>query len=228
MLVLAFDTSLKTCSAAILKDGAALASVRLPLEKGHAEHLPPMVKGLLAETGLRVDDLDRVGVVTGPGGFAGVRVGVAFARGLSLGMKLKIIGVSSLEALAAGVPECAPVAAVIDARRGEVYAALYGGDRRAILAPFVASPAAALARLQGAGGAGALAVGDGAALIDPDKEQFRPSGAPVSVDAVLVARLAAAAPEPDGPPAPFYIRGLDAKPQKPSAFAELLRREGEP
>lgn len=236
MLTLGLDTALKSCSVAIIADGATRAARRLSLEKGHAEHLPLMAFEALEAAGVKVRDLDRVGVVVGPGGFAGVRVGVAFARGLALGTKLKTVGVTSLEALAVGAG--APgglIAAAIDARRGQVYAALYGPPEGAlgagfggvVVPPFVATPEAALRLLLAAGGDGATIAGDGAALIDPDKEHFRRSGAGDDIDAALVARLAAAAPEPTAPAAPLYLRPLDARPSAPSAFAALLMKEGD-
>ncbi|MGE0409653.1 MAG: tRNA (adenosine(37)-N6)-threonylcarbamoyltransferase complex dimerization subunit type 1 TsaB [Amphiplicatus sp.] len=220
MLVLGLDTALKSCSAALLSDGALLGERRLALEKGHAEHLAPLVAALFEETGLGVADLDRVGVVIGPGAFAGVRVGLAFARGLALGTGLKPIGVTSLAALAASVD--APLAAaVIDARRGQVYAGLYE-EGAARLPPFVATPADAAQRLiEAAGQARLTLVGDGAALLPP-APQFAPSAAPTEIDAKCVARLAAAAPEPAAPPAPLYLRPPDAKPGAKSLFEGLF------
>ncbi|HXI85963.1 MAG TPA: tRNA (adenosine(37)-N6)-threonylcarbamoyltransferase complex dimerization subunit type 1 TsaB, partial [Parvularculaceae bacterium] len=102
MIVLGLDTALKSCSAAIVENGSLRAEARLPLEKGHAEHLAPMVAALFREAQIGPRGIDRVGVVVGPGAFAGVRVGLAFARGLALGTEIRIVGVTSLAALAAG------------------------------------------------------------------------------------------------------------------------------
>lgn len=221
MLVLGIDTALKSCSAAIILDGAVLAGERIALKKGHAERLAPMVAGLLAKACVTVKDLDRAGVVIGPGGFAGVRVGLAFARGLALGTKLKVVGVTSLAALASGETQAHLIAPAIDARRGQVYAALYeAGDVR--IAPFVAAPEEALARLfSEAGGGKVVAIGDGAPLLGALPATFSIGGAS-EIDPVIVARLAASAPEPAAPPAPLYLRPPDAKPGAPSPFAGIF------
>lgn len=224
MLLLGVDTALFSCSAAVFDGAGVLSKRQIAIEKGHAEHLPPMVVEVLREAGVFARDLERVGVVVGPGGFAGVRVGVAFARGLCIGTKATAVGVTSLEALAKGAPGAAGlIAAVVNAHRGEVYAAVYDSSGRTALEPFVAAPEVALARIKSCGAR--LAVGDGVALVDPQAEQLADLGAP-SIDPVVVARIAAAR-EPSGSPAPLYLRNPDAKPGAPSPFAALLMKEGE-
>ncbi len=224
MLVLGIDAALKSCSVAILEDGEVRAARCLDLEKGHAERLAPMVAEVLAEASVAARALDRVGVIIGPGGFAGVRVGLAFARGLVLGTRAKVVGVTSLAALAAGVsaPAGGLTAAVIDARRGQVYAALYQGGGLIRVEPFLAAPDEAVARLVEASGADAVTlVGDGAALISAPP-RFAAAGGPDQIDGAIVARLAAKASEPLAPPAPLYLRPPDAKPGAPSPFFGLF------
>lgn len=226
MLVLALDTALKSCSVAILDGERVLADFHERLEKGHAERIAPMVIEALAAAGVGVKDLDRVGVVIGPGAFAGVRVGVAFARGLALGTGLDVVGVTSLAALAGGLALAAGslAAPVIDARRGQVYAGLYDSAFNVRVDPFVATPEEAAARLAAAaGGAAVVPTGDGAGLITPYTE-FSGDGAGGDIDAKVVARLAAIAPPPAAPPAPLYLRPPDARPGAPSPFAGLLDR----
>ena len=102
-----------------------------------------MAAEALAQAGLEIADLDRIGVVIGPGGFTGVRVALAFARGLGVSTGIPVVGVTSLAALAAnvaGAPAGTLIAPVIDARRGQVYAGLYDGNENALIAPFVADP----------------------------------------------------------------------------------------
>ncbi|MBZ0141385.1 MAG: tRNA (adenosine(37)-N6)-threonylcarbamoyltransferase complex dimerization subunit type 1 TsaB, partial [Pseudorhodoplanes sp.] len=86
MRVLAIDTALEACAAALLdtKRGALLASVSLPMTRGHAEALMPVIETVMRDSGLAFSDLDRIAVTTGPGSFTGLRVGIAAARGIAL------------------------------------------------------------------------------------------------------------------------------------------------
>ena len=216
MLTLGLDTALQRCSVAILRDGKVLSDRGAGMERGHAEHLAPMAAAALAEAGVGVKDLERIGVVVGPGGFTGVRVGLSFARGLAIGVDIPVVGVTSLAALAANVadaPQGALIAPVIDARRAQVYAALYAPGGAARVPPFVAAPEEALKMLTDeAAGAKVALVGTGAALLGGTPPGWRRAASPDQIDSKVVARLAAAAPAPAGPPAPLYLRAPDAKP----------------
>jgi tRNA threonylcarbamoyladenosine biosynthesis protein TsaB len=217
MRVLAIDTAFDACSAAIVDGEETLWIDQRIIGRGHAEVLPLMVADGLAATGLGVADLDRVGVVIGPGAFAGIRVGLAFARGLCLGTGVSAVGVTSLRALAESVGARGPVAAIFDARRGQVYAALFDGDGKEFVAPFVAAPEAAAARLAGCG---AMTVaGSGAMLVAPFMTAQIITADVRVIDPVAVARFAAASPAPAGPPSPLYLRPPDAAPQSGSIFA---------
>lgn len=211
MIVMGIDTALQRCSVAVLKDGVMIAKRVADMQKGHAEVLAPMVAETIARAGVTLKSLDRVGVVIGPGGFTGVRVGLAFARGLGIGGAVGIIGVSSLEAIAAASAATTRfVAPVIDARRGEVYAALYGQDGVEHIAPFVATPEATADRLASAVNAGAISlIGSGADFLGRNWP-IAPGDA--QIDPVTVAQIAENAPPPNGPPAPLYLRAPDAKP----------------
>ncbi len=219
MLIMALDTALQRCSVAILRDSDVLADESVHMERGHAEHLAPMAATALATAGVSIGDLDRVGVVIGPGGFTGVRVALAFARGLGVGTGLPIVGVTSLAALAAGAGCAGAVAPVVDARRGQVYAALYGESGEVLAAPFVAEPKEALKMLGvGAGDERVSLVGSGAGLLPGPPSHWPMATGSTEIDAKIVARLAAKAPAPDAPPAPLYLRAPDAKPGKPGLF----------
>jgi len=230
MLVLGIDTALQSCSVAILRDGEGGGDnyTRLPSRqaRGQAEILPPMVAKTLVEAGIAISDLDRIGVVVGPGGFAGVRVGLAFARGLALGTGIEIVGVTSLAALASGARSHARefTAAIIDARRDQVYAALYDRNGAAVIAPFVSEPKAAMSAIADRTGQSPVElVGDGADLLGAAPRSWAHAGAAGHIDAKNVALLAALAPHPSGPPAPLYLRAPDAKPAQPSLFAGLAK-----
>src|ERR1700692_4915215 len=106
MKVLAVDTALGACSAAVL-DGQSVLAHRLErMERGHAERLAPMVREVMEEAGTGFAALDRLGVTTGPGTFTGQRVGIAFMRGLRLALQRPLAGITTLESmLAAAVHE---------------------------------------------------------------------------------------------------------------------------
>lgn len=212
MLSLSIDTALQRCTVVIARDLEPISIQLLGMEKGHAEHLAPMAASALKEAGLAVRDLDRVGVTVGPGGFTGVRVGLAFARGLVLGVKAHAVGVSTLRALAAGAQsdsEC--VAPVIDARRGEVYAALYDRCGAEIVAPFVADPETAGQKLKSVAPQ-ALLCGSGAEIIGAIVSNWPREDAAAQIEPHALVSVVARAPRTLIPPAPLYLRAPDAKP----------------
>ena len=131
-LVLGMDTSCASDSIALARDGLVLASqqVRRPRRKGAA--LAVAIRGLLEAVNHVPADLRALAVVTGPGAFTGLRVGIATAQGLAAGLGIPTFACSATEAWAAGAPASrVPVAVTLDARRRQVYSALYrvGADR---------------------------------------------------------------------------------------------------
>jgi tRNA threonylcarbamoyl adenosine modification protein YeaZ len=97
--ILAFDTAAAQCAAAVVRDGAVVASACDPMARGQAEHLVPMLGRLLADAGTGWRDLAAVAVGIGPGNFTGTRLSVATARGLALGLGVPAFGISAFEAL---------------------------------------------------------------------------------------------------------------------------------
>ncbi len=123
MRLLVIDTALDACTAAVFEDSRALAVRSEPMAKGHQERIGGLVRDVVAEAGGGgFAALDRIGVTVGPGSFTGLRVGLAFAQGLGAALDRPVVGVSTLAALAwsadGGVGR---TAALIDARRGQVY-----------------------------------------------------------------------------------------------------------
>ncbi|BBE73754.1 tRNA (adenosine(37)-N6)-threonylcarbamoyltransferase complex dimerization subunit type 1 TsaB [Oharaeibacter diazotrophicus] len=223
MIVLAFDTAHDRTAVALV--GPRLDAVRVEtMERGHAERLLPLVDAVLAEAGVALADVDRFAVTVGPGSFTGIRVGVAAARGLALATGRPAVGIGSLPALAASLPEPAegPVLATVDARRGEVYAALYAADGREIEPPFAAEAADVLARIAGRAtaivGSGAPILAHAAATAGLVVPPSFPLGGP---DPRAVARLAGRLAAPFAPVVPLYVRPPDAKPQ--AALVEVAR-----
>ena len=224
MKILSLDTSLSRCGVAIIDGERILVCEKEDLERGHAERLAPMVERALVTASLRADDLDRIAVVVGPGGFTGVRVALSFARGLGSVLDVPVIGVTSLEALAFGAQAHSAdglVGVVIDARRGQVYAGAYeipmtGGSLR--LAPFVADPEEAAKRLSALQDGSLTIIGSGVSLVAPF-ENFIVSKESETIDPVCVAKLGgmAVSPRSRQMPAPVYLRPPDAKPPSPRA-----------
>ncbi|HBZ45158.1 MAG TPA: tRNA (adenosine(37)-N6)-threonylcarbamoyltransferase complex dimerization subunit type 1 TsaB [Maritimibacter sp.] len=129
--LLAFDTSAAHCAAALLVGGNLTTRVE-EMGRGQAERLMPLLEEMLADAGLGWSDLDAIGVGIGPGNFTGIRISVATARGLALGLGKPAIGVSTLEAQALGFAR--PCLAVADAKRGMVYVQQMDGGSPEIMA----------------------------------------------------------------------------------------------
>jgi tRNA threonylcarbamoyladenosine biosynthesis protein TsaB len=218
--ILGFDTSTSELSVAITSGPAVLAEREAgPDERGrprHATALLPAVEAALAEAG-GWERIGRLAVGVGPGTFTGLRIGVATARALVQARGLGLAGVSSLAALAAGVGEAAPDRprlAVIDAKRGEAFAALYDAAGGEIWPAWVGSPAE-LAERVGDLRTPPLAVGDGSVRF---RNELESAGATVPDDgdpahrlrARHLCRLAAEAPDARDIE-PNYLRRPDAE-----------------
>jgi tRNA threonylcarbamoyladenosine biosynthesis protein TsaB len=221
MTLLGLDTSTAAAAACVLRsDGEAFEVVpppeRLLAPSAHSRELMPAVMQVMERAGTGFDELEAIAVGVGPGGFTGLRIGIATARALGRTADLPLRPVSSLAALAAGVDEPL-VVAMIDARRGELFAALYE-RREERWAPFVARPEDVGARVL-AEGLTPLAVGDGSVRFREELEVYGIRVAPAqsrshTVSALQVCRLATgAAGVPPEAVLPEYVRAPDAKPR---------------
>lgn len=121
MRVLALDTSSDPVSVALAENGQVKGEVYLNVRQKHSLTLMPALDDLLQLTGVSSEILDAVAVISGPGSFTGVRIGVCTAAGLACGLHIPVYAVSSLDALIAGSTPPGAVCAMLDARRGEVY-----------------------------------------------------------------------------------------------------------
>jgi len=210
MIVLGLDTCLSSCSVAVLEAALGgervLASAREVMARGHQERLATMAQAVMAEAGLTFDKLDRIAVTVGPGSFTGLRVGIAFAKGLALALDKPAVGIGTLEALAAEADGL--VFPAIDARRGQLYLQAFD-EGRSLMAPGALSAETAAARIAELSmGRPFTLVGSGAALL----AELMPSARIVhaeGADARHVARLAAA--RAPAPLKPLYLRAPDAK-----------------
>jgi tRNA threonylcarbamoyl adenosine modification protein YeaZ len=198
-LILAFDTSAAHCAVALLRGTQTLAQNHRPMQKGQAENLFPLLEQTLAQGQARWQDLDLIGVGTGPGNFTGIRISVSAARGLALSLEIPAIGVSALEARAFGHDR--PVISLVDARRDHVYfqsSGLSSDDTPVLIS---AESAAQKAQETGIPTTGPLDM---------------PPRIPVAVAIANIARNRFGAGTPPRP-APLYIRPADAAPPRDTA-----------
>jgi tRNA threonylcarbamoyladenosine biosynthesis protein TsaB len=233
VIVLGLDTATTATVVGVLDGAGSVTEVRDDPEPGarpgHANRLLGAAEAALTQAGVAWEEVERIAVGVGPGSFTGLRIGIATARALAQARGLPLVGVSSLEALALGAGEEEPlVLAVLDARRGEAFAAAYGPTlkqgsdpwlRVGLSAPAALSPEA-LAEQVGSLEGSPLAVGDGAirfrspleaagALVPPDEDgthrlraehlcRLGAAGTPTDRDALLPDYLR----EPDAVPRP--------------------------
>jgi len=226
MRILAIDTALEACAAAVLDtaQGIVLARESIAMTRGHAEALMPLIERVMAASGGSFDALDRIAVTVGPGSFTGLRVGIAAARGLALAAGKPAIGLTTLAAFAAPLiaeDDTLPVVTAIDARHEHIYLQVFGPGGRTLVPPRVASLRDAMRAATTS--RGARIVGTGATMLAaawPAAERpprlVEQRGAP---DIDWIAHLGAAAPEDAGPPKPLYLRAPDAQPQDASHIA---------
>jgi tRNA threonylcarbamoyladenosine biosynthesis protein TsaB len=135
MHLLAIETSEVACSAAIWSDGSVMERYR-EQPRGHSELLLPMIDSLISESGISKLQLDAIAFGRGPGSFTGVRIAAAVTQGISFGLDIPVVPVSSLQALAQGVYRSTThqqVAAAFDARMHEVYWALCSADADGVM-----------------------------------------------------------------------------------------------
>ena len=137
-LILNIDTSTETASVSIARDGAILSFIDNAVQKEHASFLHTAIKNILQQAGVNPDQINAVAVTEGPGSYTGLRVGMAAAKGLSYALNIPFITIGTLTAMAFAAASINKNAGhyycpMIDARRMEVYTALYNSDIKAIL-----------------------------------------------------------------------------------------------
>lgn len=188
MLILAFDTTMGACSAAVYDSaaGVVMAEACEEMERGHAERLAPMISEVMKTARVEFNQLDRICVTRGPGTFTGLRVGLAMARGFGVALGIPVVGISSLAAIAATAIGVRAVS--VEARNGEIYFAAFDAAGHELVAPCVTRR----------------------------DEIVLPHGAVEVTGLPRASRFAAMAAKVvpgDHPPEPLYLRQPDIKPQ---------------
>lgn len=218
-MILALDTSAAGGSAAVLRDGVVVVERGGDGTRTHGERLPRELMAVLEEARADVHDVTTFAVCTGPGSFTGLRVGIATMQGLAFAQRKLVVPVSAFEALARA-PEPSLVATWIDAHRGEVFACLYGPDRRVLREPTSLSPAATIDEwlMNGVSADAAIRFeGDGAikyAEIIRERLAHPTIAVAVPLLAGTIARIADAEPHRAVQPhavVPLYVRRPDAE-----------------
>jgi tRNA threonylcarbamoyladenosine biosynthesis protein TsaB len=236
LLILALDTTTRTGSIAVAEDDHVLALVPGDATRTHGERLPAEIAATLDRAGVSLDRLDLLAVATGPGGFTGLRIGLAAIQGLAMTLNKPVAGVSALDALAEQIPVTDGTVIVpwMDAQRGDVYATLIDARSRLTIEAAVAeSPGALLDRWRPHfAGRHVIFIGDAVtrdqALLDQAGNRQWRTRRPEAL-APHIARLARRLSEQGkaGPPhalIPTYIRRPDAEidrdKRRPKADAE--------
>jgi tRNA threonylcarbamoyladenosine biosynthesis protein TsaB len=223
MKILAVDTALAACSAAVYDSEMqkVLAAAFDPMATGQAEAIGPMVRAVMENSGMAFSSLDRIAATVGPGTFTGLRIGLAFARGLKLALGLPMVGMTTLKAIAANItlnPRALPIAVLIDARRGNVYSQVFSAKLDPLNEPLAHSLEQAAARLPKSP---CWVIGSGADLLagtgdDPNRTRAHASDLP---HASVVAALAADEVASEIPPSPLYLRPAGASlPPRPDSI----------
>lgn len=184
-MILAFDTSGDQLTVALGTAREIVAARHEPAPRAHLSSLIPTIDTLLEEAGLAIRDVEYLAVGVGPGSFTGLRIGVATARGLAQAAGKPLIGVSSLDILAQSAA-IEPTGAdliypITDAKRGEVYTAVYENDGRRLGEYRVTRPETLARELAGLEGTAVL-VGDGLARYGALFKETAHSGAPEKID----------------------------------------------
>jgi tRNA threonylcarbamoyl adenosine modification protein YeaZ len=222
MNILALDTSMGVCGAAVLLaggDAERTVLIEESMARGHAEALMPMVAEAMASAGIGFAELDLIAATLGPGSFTGVRIAIAAARGFALVTDAKLWGTDSLTVMArvalnGAVEGGKPFAVAVDARGERLYAGLYDGEGRKLDGPLLIGAGELSALLPHdlvvAVGSGAVHLAEAAGRHGRHVRAMRPDLQP---SAAVLAELALGANETLPTLRPLYLRPPDAKPQ---------------
>ena len=215
MKILAIDTSLTAVSACVFDGDHALvlSTESLPMKRGHAEALMPLVDRVVRKMVGGFSSIRRVAVTVGPGSFTGIRVGISAAQAIGLALEVEVVGVSTLAAFAAPLVIAggeAKIVAAIDARHGNVFFQAFTAKGRTLVPAQIASAAEAAA-LIGEGPFRMAGSGGGALVVEAWKhgQQADPAGELEIPLIEYVARLGHSADPDHAPSTPLYLKAAD-------------------
>lgn len=211
MRILAINTAWPGCDVAVIDGDRVLAERREDMARGQDARLPSLVQETLNEAKLAFADLNRLAVITGPGSFTGIRLGVAFARGLALALKIPCLGITSLEAsLPIGQPGSSLVLLAAQRRPPDLTFWVQGFRNGVATAPpDEVTMDALIDQLEAHPH---ILFGDGAAIMQAASNL---NVTEAQASAVIAAKLASERNPDSAPPRPVYVRAPDAKPRHP-------------
>ena len=212
MIILALDTALGACSAAVWADGAVVANQFRRLDRGHAEAIVPMVQAALGQAGRVYGDVDAFAVTTGPGTYTGLRIGHAAVRGLAIATGKPVIGATTLEVVAAAACAAGPIAVALRTKRADIYFQLFSADLSPVGSPRALPPDAVTLPDEPM-----LLAGDAAPHIAAaaGRSDIRVAPGPGLPEAAVLAAIAGrrarlhGLPPPSTFPPPLYLRAPD-------------------
>ena len=212
MRTLGIETSTRRGSVALTQDGAVVGTLEHEEPSAHAERVLGLIERVLADAGWTRGSLDRVAVGVGPGSFTGLRVGIALAQGVALGLERPLVGIGSLAAMASAVPadDRRTRVTVLDARRSELFVAAYAPDGTEVFPPSALGAADARRELGVAlAGHEVVLVGESAPLLGSDWPAL--AGSTLDLPhAITVAKLGTLADPTLSSSEPVYVRGPGA------------------
>ena len=223
MRVLAIDTAMASCSAALSENGIVLAAQTEVMQRGHSEALMPMISGLIEQTALTMNALDLIAVTRGPGAFTGLRIGLSAARGLAVALDIPCLGMITTQVIGENTPEingmCSLLVA-LDTKRGDYYLQGFKPNEQGSTLPIALAPDGITGWLteQGLLSEKIIVVGDVTPAVierlgQNGIEAVASSGSSTpdaGYMAVLAETLWAESTQDFPPPAPLYLRPPDA------------------
>jgi len=224
MIVLAFDTSLAACSAAVVETGKHVTVLGASYSEpgtGHAEILLDMISDAMGAAGIDFTDIAQQTVTIGPGSFTGVRVALSAARGFRIAHNIPICGLTSLRAISANISKSAappaPVAVIIDARRQQAYGQVFDTALKPLCAPVLIGVDDLVGWLEPWHDLPLSVMGTGARLLEVNDYPLPQNWARLDQhpfpDAATFAQALGHLQADETPPNPLYLRKPDAKPQ---------------
>ena len=225
MNILAIDTAGNDCGILVRNNSTnkSIVLVNENVKKGYAECLPSLLESALAEVKLQIPEIDRIGVSIGPGSFAGIRVGLAFAKGLALVHKTPIVGLTTLQILAESTDDKIknePILALVDSKSDEYFVQVFSSNNDTKVSPQVNTTSQILDLISNNM---TIVCAKGSRFLNQSEFEYAAKIFQITTEQKLetIGQLTTNAKEPFKNPEPVYLRAPDAKPQSGFSVARV-------